>query len=353
MHTTTVVRPAPRRWGKVVRRLVVGFIVLIVIVLTCTAAYEWWAFPHYRAAFPAPGRLYPVDGVNMHLYCTGTGTPTVVLESGLGDDARVWGKVQPELSKLTRVCSYDRAGLGWSDPRPGLRDSISVANQLHGLLSAAGISGPAVLMGHSIAGLHMRAYLSKYPGDIVGVVFVDAVTPEEIEQMPEIIDLQRRFIRQLVWLKLLVSLGVVRLAGRCGATPPPGMEAYSDWYKADNYCNPSYATAYRREFEGYEISGREVMQTGPFGDLPALIFSRDGAGPFPDALRAKVASVQFRTQENLKSLSSHSRRIIARGSTHYIQLDRADLLNREVSAFIHQLRGDVPPPSSYGSTKTE
>jgi pimeloyl-ACP methyl ester carboxylesterase len=353
MHTTPVVRPAPRRWGKIVGRLLLGFILLIVIVLTCTAAYEWWAFPHYRAAFPEPGKLYPVDGVNMHLYCTGTGAPTVVLESGLGDDARVWGKVQPELSKLTRVCSYDRAGLGWSDPRPGLRDSISVANQLHGLLSAAGISGPVVLMGHSIAGLHMPAYLSKYPEDIVGVVFVDAVTPEEIEQMPEIIDLQRRFIRQLVWLKLLVSLGVVRLAGRCGATPPPGMEAYSDWYKADNYCNPSYATVYRRESEGYEISGRDAMQTGPFRDLPVLIFSRDGAGPLPEALRAKVASVHFRTQENLKGLSSHSRRIIARGSTHYVQLDRADLLNREVSVFIHQLRGGVPQPSGYGSTKTE
>jgi pimeloyl-ACP methyl ester carboxylesterase len=98
-------------------------------------------------------------------------------ESGLGDDARVWGKVQPELAKLTRVCSYDRSGLGWSDPRPGLRDSVTVANQLHGLLIAAGISGPVVLMGHSMAGCHMREYGSKYPGDIAGVVFVDAVTP--------------------------------------------------------------------------------------------------------------------------------------------------------------------------------
>uniref|UniRef100_Q020F5 Alpha/beta hydrolase fold n=1 Tax=Solibacter usitatus (strain Ellin6076) TaxID=234267 RepID=Q020F5_SOLUE len=353
MHTTTVVRPAPRRWGTIVKRLLLGFILLIAIVLTCTTAYEWWAFRHYRASFPAPGRLYPVDGVNMHLYCTGTGAPTVVLESGLGDDARVWGKVQPELSKLTRVCSYDRAGLGWSDPRPGLRDSISVANQLHGLLSAAGISGPVVLMGHSIAGLHMRAYLSQYPGGVTGVVFVDAVTPDQIEQMPEITALQRRFIRQLVWIEPLVNLGLVRLAGRCGSTPPSGMEGYSEWYKADNYCNPGYAAVYRREFEGYEISGHEVIQTGPFGNLPTLIFSRDGAGPLPAAIRAKVASVNFRLQESLKSLSSHSRRIIARGSTHYIQLDRADLLNREVSEFIHQLRGDVPAPSSYGSTRAE
>ena len=95
------------------------------------------------------------------------------------------------------------------------------------------------------------------------------------------------------------------------------------------------------------------MRTGPFGDLPILIFSRDGAGPLPNAIRAKVAEVQFSLQESLKSLSSRSRRIIARGSTHYIQIDRADLLNREVSGFIRQLRGDAPPPSDYGSTRTE
>jgi len=353
MHTTTVVRRAPRRWGKIVGRSLFGLILLLVLVISCIAGYHWWAFQHYRAVYPMPGRAYAVDGFKMHLYCTGAGAPTIILESGLGDGARVWGKVQPELSRLTRVCSYDRAGLGWSDPRPGLRDSISVAEQLHGLLIAAGISGPIVLMGHSIAGLHMRAYLSQYPRDVVGVVLVDAVTPDGIEQMPEIFYLQRRFIRQLVWIEPLVSLGLVRLAGRCESSPPPGMEAYSGWYKADNYCNPSYVAVYRREFEGYEVSGHELAQTGPFGDLPILIFSRDGAGPLPDAIRPKVASVWFRLQESLKSLSSRSRRIIARGSTHYIHIDRADLLNREVSVFIHQLRGDVPPPPSYGSTTTE
>ena len=131
------------------------------------------------------------------------------------------------------------------------------------------------------------------------------------------------------------------------------MEAYAGWYQADNYCNPSYALTWGREFEGYQVSDREIMHTGPFGDLPILIFSRDGAGPVPEAIRAKVATAWFRLQESLKSLSSRSRRIIARGSTHYIQIDRADLLNQEVPVFIRQLRGDIPPPSDYGSTKTE
>jgi len=342
MQPAAVSPRAPSRWGRIVGRFLLGLVLLLAVLLACSAMYNHWVFQHYRALYPPPGVLYPVDGLTMHLYCTGSGAPTVILEAGLGDDSRIWGKVQPELSKLTRVCSYDRAGLGWSDPRPGVRDSNSIADQLHGLLAAARIGVPIVPMGHSIAGLHMRAYVSKYPQGIAGVVFVDGVTPDQTQRMQEGTD---HFIRQLVWMKPLVTLGIVRLAGRCGATPPPGMEAYAGWYRADNYCNPSYATIYGGELEGSGPSAREVMHTGPFGDLPILIFSRDPGGKSP------MPSEDF--QESLKSLSSRSRRIIAQRSTHYIQIDRPDLLNLEVPVFIRQIRGDAPQPSDYGSTKIE
>lgn len=333
---------APGRWGGIIGRSFLGLLFLLAAALACAAIYNRCAFQRYRAVYPPPGKLYRVNGFNMHLYCTGSGAPTVILEAGLGDDSRIWGKVQPELSKLTQVCSYDRAGLGWSDPQPGMRDSNSIADQLHGLLASPRISGPIVLMGHSIAGLHMRAYVSKYPQDIAGVVFVDGVTPDQTQRMREG---NEHFLRQLVWLKPLVTLGVVRLAGRCGSTPPSGMEAYADWYRADNYCNPSYATTYGRELEGIAPSAGEVAHAGRFGDLPILIFSHD-----PGAMRA-ASSEDF--QEVLKSLSSRSRRVIAQRSTHYIQIDRADLLNLEVPLFIREIRGDAPQPSDYGSTKTE
>ena len=160
----------------------VGFVLLLAIVLAIAAAYDRWAFRHYRSIYKPPGQLFTVDGFKMHLFCTGSGTPTVILESGVGDDSLKWARVQPELSKMTRVCSYDRAGLGWSDPRPDLRDSNSIADQLHGLLTAAQITGPIVLMGHSIAGLHLRAYVSRHPQAVVGLVLVDAATPEQIEK---------------------------------------------------------------------------------------------------------------------------------------------------------------------------
>jgi pimeloyl-ACP methyl ester carboxylesterase len=113
----------------------------------------------------------------MRIYCTGSGSPTVVLDAGLGNDALIWGGVQPELSKTTRVCAYDRAGFGGSDARPAPRDADHIAGELHELLLQAKVTGPIVLMGHSIAGIYMRDYATRYPADLAGIVFVDGSTP--------------------------------------------------------------------------------------------------------------------------------------------------------------------------------
>jgi pimeloyl-ACP methyl ester carboxylesterase len=297
-----------------------------------------------------------VDGYNMHLYCTGSGSPTVVLEAGLGNDFRIWDLIQPELSAITQVCSYDRAGVGWSDPRPGPRDSNSVADQLHGLLTAAQIRMPVVLMGHSVAGLHLRAYASRFPGEVAGLVLVDPTTPEQFDRMPpEMREGLKSSKRQLAWLQPLVPLGIVRLAGQCGAAPPTGMGGHKDWYLADNNCSPSYLPAIQGEMEALDASSREVMPTGPFGDLPILIFSQDPAAKQPavsEDLRARVSEVWYNLHEELKRLSSRTRRIVAKGSTHYIQIDRPELLNREVPLFIRQIRGE-DVPVVYGSTVVE
>ena len=107
-----------------------------------------------------PGRIYVVHGRRMRIDCTGEGSPTIVLEAGGGNDGLNWGGVQPVLAKTTRVCSYDRAGFGGSDAAPSPRDADHTAQELHGLLQAAGIQFPVVLMGHSIGGLFIRDYAS-------------------------------------------------------------------------------------------------------------------------------------------------------------------------------------------------
>jgi len=334
---------------RMVRRIGLGSLLLIMVLAGAGAAWNALAIRHYRNVDPPPGKLYSVNGYRMHLYCTGEGSPTIVLESGLGEDFTVWAKIQPSLSGTTRTCSYDRAGFGWSDAQPGSRDSDHIADQLHALLMQAGITEPVVLMGHSAGGLHIRAYATRFPHDVAGLVFVDASSPLQNSQLPPSVQaLDRHSAGEFVLLKSLVALGVARLSGQCTAIQP-GFEAYAGWLKA-NTCVLSQITAYQREAAGLPASLSEVAHTGPYGNLPILIFSRDTQLPMPARLPVPVSSedwhrgniVHDAEQDELKRLSNQSRRVIARGSSHYIHFDRADVLNRDVPVFIRQIRVHAP-----------
>jgi len=165
------------KWRRITERVVLSLVIVLAAAAAGSTAFNAVAIHHYRATNPPPGKLYAIDGYKMHIYCTGNGSPTLVLEAGGGEDWLIWSEVQPELSRTTRVCSYDRAGFGWSDPRPAPRDANQIADELHQLLTQAGITGPIVLMGHSIAGLYIRAYAMRHPQDLSGLIFVDASTP--------------------------------------------------------------------------------------------------------------------------------------------------------------------------------
>lgn len=129
---------------------------------------------------PPRGILVDVDGRKQRIVCEGqaiVGVPTVIFESGIYSGSADWGYIQPEIAKGGRTCSYDRAGIGWSQPSTNPRDSASMARELHQLLDAAGERGPFVLVGHSMAGLLTRAFLSQYPTQVAGLVLIDAVDP--------------------------------------------------------------------------------------------------------------------------------------------------------------------------------
>jgi pimeloyl-ACP methyl ester carboxylesterase len=351
-------RQGKRGW-RIVRRTGLGLLLLLVLLGGAGALWNALALHHYRNASPPPGELYGVNGRAMHLYCTGTGAPTVVLESGRGEDFTVWAKVQPVLSRTTRTCSYDRAGFGWSETQPGRRNADSIATQLHALLLKAGITAPVVLMGHSAGGVYIRAYASRFPGAVAGLVFVDASSPQQARKMPpQVSALNEHSAIEYTVLKSMFALGVVRLSGRCDAVQA-GFEAYADWIRA-NTCVPSQVSAYQREAAAWPQSLQETMPTGPYGDLPVLIFSRDPSQALPPRFPLSVSAELFHQanaawdglQEDLKQLSTRSRRIIARSSGHYIQFDRPDLLNREVAAFIQQIRSGATSGEN-GRTETE
>lgn len=140
--------------------------------------YQWSSTRADAARYPPPGRMVDVGGFELHVYCTGQGSPTVILDALFPGTVSNWAWVQPELAKSTRVCAYDRAGLGWSDSGPEPRDALRHAQELHALLQNADIDGPYVLVGHSLGGLFSRMFADQYPNEVAGMALVEATNPD-------------------------------------------------------------------------------------------------------------------------------------------------------------------------------
>src|SRR5215467_10823448 len=138
--------------------------------------------------FPPPGRLVDIGGWKLHLNCIGEAKPsagTVILEAGAGDFSVEWSLVQPKVAKFAHVCSYDRAGDGWSEIGPHPRTFHQIVYELHALLEKAGVAGPLVLVGHSYGGWLVRLYQSTYPSDVAGMVLVEAGADDPLRMMPD------------------------------------------------------------------------------------------------------------------------------------------------------------------------
>jgi pimeloyl-ACP methyl ester carboxylesterase len=328
-------------------------VALICLLLAASgAAYNLLSIRHYRQLTGVPGKLYDVGGYAMHMYCTGEGSPTVVLSAGLGDDFIGWAKVQPRLSRVTRVCSYDRAGFGWSDSRPGVQDADVISGQLHQLVEAAGIERPFVLVGHSISGIYLRSYASRFPADLSAMAFVDGATPLQDDRIPkELISIQEEQRRQMPWQTVLMALGWYRLQGICTAIPE-GFEAYAAWVRADA-CIPSQMDAVANELDAERSSGEETVHAGPFGDLPILILSHDPnvlPSNWPTPVAKSMAIVWVEMQEEAKHLSTRSWRVVAKGSDHYIQNDRPELVVGEIVSLVEMVRGHRRFPEPHTTT---
>jgi len=198
------------RWTK---RMLVAVAGLVVAVVGAGATYQWIATHNELAANPPPGRLVDVGGHKLHILCTGTGSPTVVLESGLGGSSADWGFVQPGVGAFTQVCSYDRAGMGYSEPGPSPRTARRLAHEMGRLLDRSGIAGPLVLVGASLGGFTVRVFASEQPQRVVGLVLVDASHEDQELNVP----------RLAPFMPFLSSVGVARFLGMPLGPPPDSL----------------------------------------------------------------------------------------------------------------------------------
>src|SRR5246127_921567 len=156
----------------------------ILLLLILGAAYQILGSRMDARRSPEPGRLVDVGGYRLKINCAGSGSPTVVLESGLGDLLSEWRPIQLRISSFTRVCSYDRAGYGESDAGPLPRTSSQISSELHVLLQNAGEHPPFILVGHSFGGYNVRAFNGQYPNEVAGLVLADSTQEDEYDLLP-------------------------------------------------------------------------------------------------------------------------------------------------------------------------
>jgi pimeloyl-ACP methyl ester carboxylesterase len=346
-----------RMWRKVAERIVLSIVVLVAATLALSSATNAIVMQIFWATHPAPGSFYQVNGHKMHLYCTGSGSPTIVLEAGWGVSTPVlgWGNFQSELAQITRVCSYDRAGLGWSEPQPGPGDADHVAANLHELLTQAGVTGPIVLLSHSWGGIYVRDYMTRYPANVQGIILLDSSTPDQTKRVEAVTGPQDNSHMVLIIriARLAYSAGIPRLLGMC--KPVAGWEARAARALGEDSCR-SHFDALVNEYNNFDASSAETLHSGPFGALPILIISHDpvaGADPREPPEMRKLEPLYAQMQEELKQLSTHSLRIIAKGSGHEVHTERKAMVLSQVQLFIAQLRGAAPQPTNYGATVTE
>lgn len=283
-----------------------------------SASYEAIASASDARNHRAPGQLIDVGGYRLHLNCTGEGAPTVILDAGLGGSSLDWVLVQPEMSRTTRTCSYDRAGMGWSDTGQGRRSPEHIADELAVLLDRADIDGPYVLVAHSLAGKNARLFAMRHREDVVGMVLIDARHEYVDEQTTD--SEQQAFLAALDSQSLQYGaarrLGVARLFGDQLAGVP-AMTAQARREMALIATEPETLVATVEEGRDRSASDDLLRNAPSLGNLSLVAIA---AGQ--NMTEPRWAEGQRR----LAALSTSGRLVVAQGSSHAVALDDPELV---------------------------
>ena len=332
---------------KLFHAVMITLLVLLILAFVTLAAGTF-ARSSLAKRYPPPGQLVDVGGYRLHLNCMGQGSPTVILDAGLGDFSLTWGQVQPEIAKITRVCSYDRAGYGWSESSPQHQTAITKAEALHTLLVNAEIPGPYVLVGHSLGGLIGRVYTHSYPDEVAGMVLVDSSHEEmylrqtaAVPKYIEILQGSREQASQYRLFGLLSSTGIMAMMPQ--VIPNPGIsEAAFEQYKV-NWATTDFFDTILAEAQSIDeiLAETRALHITSFGDMPLIVLSagkEEGIPALSEAENQLFFEVRRSLQSDLLKLSTNSKQVIAQQSSHYIQTDQPDLVIESIQEMVEKIR---------------
>ena len=319
---------------RIVRASLAALCLVAVSLAITGALYE--VISRWREAqrFPQRGHFVQVGSIRMNIDCSGQGSPTVILDSGSGGPSVDWLMVQPEVAKFSRVCSYDRAGYGWSDSGPEPRSSLQITRELKHLLQAAGERSPYVLVGHSMGGYDIRVYTGQYPDDVAGMVLVDASHEDQELRAPESIRKWGQDDRKHPgWKKLKYffqfHLGWARLTA--------DRDAPEFWPKAFREEEDFLTLPIKHQFATINedqvfsaLSAAQVRSAGNLGDRPLIVLTATRQDDMPPEIPPKDAQAEedlwvHQLQPELARLSTRGKQIVV-DSSHEMPTEHPEVV---------------------------
>lgn len=351
-HTATRhVQPA-QRWSGMLKRGLRALVIVLASLPVLGFTYETVAAALDAWRFAPPGKLVAVNGHQMHINCTGEGSPTVVMDAGLGGWSLDWSAVQPEIAQFTRVCSYDRAGLGWSEPGSAPGDAQRAVEDLHALLISSGERGPFVLAGHSAGGLRAVLYAHTYPQEVAGVVLVDPtpratdeervvlLSPAEQAEYGALVqsltpEPEAAGFDIVALVETLRPFGVPRLLSDTFLEGSPYAYVHPELQPSFRYGmnQPARLATTRAEIAQRQITIDRVRAVESLGDLPLAVLASTKLTTFyrdplqanlPPRLVDLIQETTWLAEVDMSRLSTNSTIAPVDRSGHYIPFDRPD-----------------------------
>jgi pimeloyl-ACP methyl ester carboxylesterase len=296
VHARRALRNRTRVW-------LVYPVIALVLLSAIGGGYETYRERVERTRYAMPGRLIDVGGHRLHINCTGTGSPTVVLEPGLGEPSTAMALIAPDVASSTRVCVYDRAGRGWSESVGSPRDGVQTATDLHTLLERAGESGPFVLAGHSAGGIYVLNFAQLYPNQVAGVVLLDSMHPEQYTKITSWPAFYEMFRRVSALLPSMSRIGLGRALYLTGYDELPALardEQRAFW------ATPRHSRSVRDEFSKLRTAMGQTKALTSIGGRPLMVLTaeKDAEGGWMPA------------QNELAVLSTNSAHRVLQDATH-------------------------------------